>query len=125
LHARHLDQAGRAPAGPEIHQYHPPAVVGESVLLPLEVGQFEGRCCDAAYTDINDENTRNTTRRMLIDEKLDQYLVGLRKNDFPVEVNQDMLVQLVQQEVDWYQERNRNGAVSAQQMQEQIKKLRK
>lgn len=55
---------------------------------------------DAKYTDPDEEATRKLVRRRYLDERLAAYTVGLRKNDFPVEVYEDRLVQLAQQEAD-------------------------
>jgi parvulin-like peptidyl-prolyl isomerase len=55
---------------------------------------------DARYTDFDDEATRKLTRRSYLHEKLNTYTADLRKNQFPVEVYQDQLVQLEQQEAD-------------------------
>lgn len=40
----------------------------------------------------------NWTRRKYIHKKLDEYVVNLRKDQFPVEIYEDTLIQLVQQE---------------------------
>jgi parvulin-like peptidyl-prolyl isomerase len=55
---------------------------------------------DAENTDLEDERTRTMTRRRYIHEKLDEYVVALRKNDFDVEVYEDTLIRLAQQEAD-------------------------
>ena len=55
---------------------------------------------EAKFTDFTDETTRKQVRRKYLHEKLDAYTAELRKNQFPVEVYQDRLVQLEQQEAD-------------------------
>ena len=55
---------------------------------------------EARYTDFTDETTRKLTRRKYLHEKMDAYTAELRKEEFPVEVYQERLVQLEQQEAD-------------------------
>jgi peptidyl-prolyl cis-trans isomerase C len=55
---------------------------------------------DAMYQDINDKATWKKTRRMLMHEKMDNYVAGLRKNEFPVVVYQDVINRIMQAEVD-------------------------
>ena len=55
---------------------------------------------EARFTDFSDEATHKLTRRKYLHEKIDAYTAELRKNQFPVEVYQDRLVQLEQQEAD-------------------------
>jgi parvulin-like peptidyl-prolyl isomerase len=59
---------------------------------------------DAKYTDFDDADTRKLTRRRFLDEKLNEYAVELRKNEFPVVVYEDRLVKLAQQEADMVKE---------------------
>jgi len=53
---------------------------------------------DALYLNINDKNTMDMTRRMLLHDKLDQYTANLRKEKFPVTVYEDVFSRLVTQE---------------------------
>jgi parvulin-like peptidyl-prolyl isomerase len=55
---------------------------------------------DAQHADIENEGTRNYTRRMYIHEKLNDYVVDLRENTFKVEVYEDVIIRLAQQEAD-------------------------
>ena len=55
---------------------------------------------EAGFTDFSDDATRKLTRRKFLEHKLNEYTTELRKNQFPVEVYQDRLVQLEQQEAD-------------------------
>jgi hypothetical protein len=48
----------------------------------------------AQYTSIDDTQTYKLTRRQMMHERLDRYLVDLRRNSFPVEVYQDRLSRL-------------------------------
>jgi parvulin-like peptidyl-prolyl isomerase len=52
------------------------------------------------YTDFEDEKTRKMTRRRYLHEKLDEYTVKLREQEFPVKVYEDKLIRLAQQEAD-------------------------
>jgi len=80
---------------------------------------------DALYTDINDEETWKKTRRLYLDEKLNQYVIDLRKNKFPIEVEEEMISKLSQQEIDWYQEMLEKAQKSPDEVLEQIQKLQK
>ena len=48
---------------------------------------------DAQHQDIDDPKTRKLTKKMYIDEKLDSYVVDLRKHSFKVAVYDDVLNQ--------------------------------
>jgi parvulin-like peptidyl-prolyl isomerase len=80
---------------------------------------------DAALVDIEDDKTVKATRRRMIDEKLDEYVVGLRQNDFTVEIYQDTLNRLAQKEVDWYARKAETDTVPPEQVKELIEKLMK
>ena len=80
---------------------------------------------DAALDDIGDEQTMKATRRMMIDERLDAYVVSLRENEFSVEIYQDTLNRLAQQEVDWYAKKAETDTVPPEKVKEQIEKLMK
>ncbi len=55
---------------------------------------------DAQYSDLDEPATRKYVRRKYVHEKLDDYVVELRKNEFPVQVYEDVLIRLAQQEAD-------------------------
>jgi len=80
---------------------------------------------DAVYDDIEDETTRQATRRRYIDEKLDAYVINLRSNEFPVEVYDSVFFKLAQQEVDWYKKVSEKTQKSPQEIIEDIQKLKK
>jgi parvulin-like peptidyl-prolyl isomerase len=80
---------------------------------------------DALHTDINNEQTYKNTRRLYLDEKLDQYVINLRKENFPVEIEEEMFSKLSQQEVDWYQEMLAKAQKSPEEVIEEIKRLQK
>lgn len=80
---------------------------------------------DAFYDDIEDEVTRQATRRRYIDEKLDAYVINLRNNEFNVEVYDDTFFELAQQEVDWYKEVSEKTQKSPEQLIKDIEKLKR
>jgi parvulin-like peptidyl-prolyl isomerase len=55
---------------------------------------------DAENTDISEDRTHKIARRTYIHEKMDEYVVKLRQEDFEVEVYQDVIVELAQKEAD-------------------------
>jgi parvulin-like peptidyl-prolyl isomerase len=55
---------------------------------------------DANYTDFADRETQKLVLRTYMHEKMDAYTAELRKNQFPVVVYEDRLVQLSQREAD-------------------------
>lgn len=72
---------------------------------------------DALYTNIKDKNTQDTTRRMLLHEKLDRYTAELRQQKFPVTVYDEVFKQLVEKEAKTIQEkaaREKNKEKSAE-----------
>jgi len=80
---------------------------------------------DAAHESLEDEQARQETRRLLIRDRLNQYVIDLRNNDFPVELYEDTIARYSQQEIDWYQEAKKTRALSPEQVKEKIEKLRK
>ncbi|HHJ17055.1 MAG TPA: hypothetical protein ENJ80_10190 [Gammaproteobacteria bacterium] len=80
---------------------------------------------DAVYDDIEDETTRQATRRRYIDEKLDAYVINLRTHEFPVEVYDDVFFKLAQQEVDWYRKVSEKTQKSPEEIIEDLRKLKK
>jgi parvulin-like peptidyl-prolyl isomerase len=56
---------------------------------------------DPRFTDSADPETRKATRRLLLKQKLNEYVVGLRKGHFPVVVYEDNLKRLFRQEAQW------------------------
>ena len=55
---------------------------------------------DAQYESLDDQETRKLTRRKLIHDRLDDYVVKLRTDAFPVKVREDVIIRLAQQEAD-------------------------
>ena len=78
---------------------------------------------DAQHDDITQPATRKQTRRKYIHEKLDEYVVNLRKNEFPVEVYEETLIQLAQQEADIVKQLTAQGAEPGSVTQQRIKEM--
>lgn len=79
---------------------------------------------DAVYADIEDQRTRHMTRRMMIKERLNAYVVGLREETFRVKVYEDKLSYHMQKEIDWYRIKSETGTQPPEKIYEQIDKLR-
>ena len=82
---------------------------------------------DAEYTDFDEERTRTLTLRKYIHEKLDEYVVNLRKNEFTVEVYEDNLIRLAQAEADMVKDLTEKaqqpGSVTEQRIEDMQKYL--
>jgi len=81
---------------------------------------------DPQLVSIEDENTRKVTRRMMIRERLNEYEVGLRKNDFTVAVYADQLDRAFKDEADWViglSEKAQQPASLTEQRVEELKKF--
>jgi len=52
----------------------------------------------AAFDNIDDKDTRRKTRRVMVEDRQNQYLVNLRKKVFPVTVYEDVLDDLIERE---------------------------
>jgi len=79
---------------------------------------------EALYDDIKDQRTERMTRRMILKERLNEYVVGLREKTFPVEVYDDKLSYHMQKEIDWYQIKAETGTQPPEKIYEEIEKLR-
>jgi parvulin-like peptidyl-prolyl isomerase len=77
------------------------------------------------YEDLDDEQTRRYVRRKYVHEKLDAYVVDLRKHEFPVVVYEDKLVQLAQQEADMVKQLAEKAQEPGSVTQERLKELQK
>jgi len=77
---------------------------------------------DARYENFDDAETHKRTLRMYLKEKLDQYVVVLRKDRFEVAVYDDELTRRFQKEADFIAELNKKavqeGSVTEQRQQE-------
>jgi peptidyl-prolyl cis-trans isomerase C len=84
---------------------------------------------EAEHDDFDDPATRKLTRRRYLDAKLNEYVVDLRKNQFPVEVYQDVLLRLAQQEADMVKElaekAKQPGSVTEQRVKELGRQLQR
>ncbi len=80
---------------------------------------------DAQFSDFEEEATRQRTRRRFIHERLDAYVVDLRKNRFSVEVYQERMIQLAQQEADMVKTLTEKAEQPGSVTQERIQELRK
>lgn len=56
---------------------------------------------DAEFEDIVNEATRKTTRRRYLQQQMNDYVINLRKNEFPVVVYEDNLDRLFKAEAEW------------------------
>jgi O6-methylguanine-DNA--protein-cysteine methyltransferase len=93
----------------------------DELVFTLEVGELGGpvetpggwhivRVTEeraSKYTDIDDPDTRHQTRRLLLKERLNDYVMALRKRDFPVVVYEENLNRLLAQEARWIAAKSR------------------
>ena len=79
---------------------------------------------EAVYDDIEEQRTRRMTRRKMIKEQIDEYVVALREKSFPVEVYDEKLSYHMQKEVDWYRIKTETGTQPPEKIYEEIDKLR-
>ena len=80
---------------------------------------------EAQYTDLDEPATRKQVRRRYIHEKLNDYVVELRKNDFPVVVYEDVLVELAQDEADMVKTLSAQSQEPGSVTQQRIKEMQK
>lgn len=84
---------------------------------------------EAKHDDLGAPATRKLVRRRYLDDKLNAYVVKLRREEFPVEVYQDVLVRLAQQEADMVKEladkARQPGSVTQQRVEELGKMLKR
>lgn len=80
---------------------------------------------DAENTDLEEARTHKLAKRSYIHDKLNEYVVNLRKNDFEVEVYEDVILRLAQQEVDMVKQMTDKsqepGSVTKQRLEEMQK----
>ncbi|MEW8525869.1 MAG: peptidylprolyl isomerase, partial [Candidatus Thiodiazotropha endolucinida] len=93
----------------------------DELAFALEIGELGGpvetpagwhivRVTDqrvSKYTDIEDPDTRQQTRRLLLKERLNDYVVELRKREYPVVVYEENLNRLLQEEAQWIAAKSR------------------
>ena len=81
---------------------------------------------EAQHQDIKDHETRQLTRRKLVHERLDDYVVKLRKEGaFPITVHEDVMVQLAQKEADLVGQLAEQAAQPGSVTEQRIEELRK
>ena len=80
---------------------------------------------DAQYADLDEPATRKQVRRRYIHEKLNDYVVELRKNEFPVQVYEDVLIRLAQQEADMVKTLSAQSREPGSVTQERIREMQK
>lgn len=73
---------------------------------------------DALFEDIVDEATRKTARRRYLQEQMNDYVVHLRKNEFPVVVYADNLDRLFKAEAEWIAALEEKAAQSPEETQQ-------
>jgi len=77
---------------------------------------------EAQLDDFTQQQTRRQTRRRYIHDKVNEYVINLRKNEFPVEVDEEKLVQLAQLEADMVKQLAERaaqpGSITEQRLQE-------
>jgi parvulin-like peptidyl-prolyl isomerase len=76
---------------------------------------------DAQNADFSDARAQQLARRTYIHEKLAEYVVNLRKNDFKVEVYEDVMISLAQQEADMVRQMSERGKQAGSETQRRIK----
>jgi parvulin-like peptidyl-prolyl isomerase len=80
---------------------------------------------DAQYQNFDDPETHKLTLRMYMKDKFDDYVVGLRKNDFKVVVYDDVLTQNFQKEADFIAELNKKAQQAGSVTEQRQKDLEK
>ena len=80
---------------------------------------------DAHYTEFEDEDTRTVTHRRLLKEKMEQYVVGLRKDDFPVTVYEDNMNRLFADEAQWIAAKTRDMEAHPERAKQILDDMRK
>lgn len=80
---------------------------------------------DARFTDVGEEDTRNSVRRLVLKEKLNDYVIGLRKDAFPVVVYEDNLKRLFHAEGEWIAGKTREMEQHPERAQQILDAMRK
>lgn len=79
---------------------------------------------DAHFTDIEEDDTRAATRRLYLKEKLNDYVVGLREDEFTVVVYDENLNRLFLQEAQWIAAKTRDMEANPERAQELLDEMR-
>jgi len=80
---------------------------------------------DAEYTDFEEERTRTLALRKYIHEKLGEYVVNLRQNEFDVKVYEDNLLRLAQAEADMVKDLTEKAKQPGSITQQRIEEMQK
>ncbi len=80
---------------------------------------------DSQYDNIEDENTRNVTRRRLLHQRLADYVVDLRKHQTRVTVYADQLDRLFKAEADWVNDLEQKASQPHSMTREREEELKK
>ena len=80
---------------------------------------------DAENTDLSEARTRQLAKRNYLHEKLDDYVVKLRKDVFKVEVYEENIIRLAQQEADMVRQMTEQAQESGSVTQQRIEELQK
>ncbi len=80
---------------------------------------------DAHFTAFEDEETRTVTRRRLLKEKMERYVVDLRKQDFPVTVYEDNMNRLFKEEAQWIAAKTKDMEAHPERAKEILDEMRK
>ena len=80
---------------------------------------------DARFTDLGEDETRSATRRLYLKEKLNDYVVGLRKEQFPVVVYDENLKRLFQAEAQMIAAKTREMEANPERARQVLEEMRK
>jgi len=80
---------------------------------------------DARFTDLGEEETRKVTRRLYLKEKLNDYVVELRKEQFPVVVYDENLKRLFQAEAQMIAAKTKEMEANPERAQQILEEMRK
>jgi parvulin-like peptidyl-prolyl isomerase len=80
---------------------------------------------DAKFDKFADEETQSLTRRRYIHDQLDAYVMGLRQNEFTVEVYEDNLVRLAQKEADMVARLTEQAAQPGSRTEQRVKEFKR
>jgi len=111
----------------------------DEVIFKLEPGEIGGPVestegwhlfkvldvADAHFDDFTDAETRQLARRRYIHDKLDQYVMDLRKNDFTVQVYENNIIRLAQKEADMVARMSEEAAKPGSKTEQRIEEFNK
>ena len=80
---------------------------------------------DAKFDDFEDAATQTLTRRRYVHDQLDAYVMGLRKDDFEVQVYEDNLLRLAQKEADMVARLTEQAAQPGSRTEQRVEELKK